>query len=165
MTAPSSPTKAKNTPLRTTPAPQGDPLVVTGIESGPVQAITMNWPGDCGGECVFLGRTRNEVHRDHGALVRLEYEIYEPMAAKLLDAMAADAITKFGCRAVRVVHAEGAVAPGEASVVIQTATPHRGEAFDSCRYLIDRIKHELPIWKHEIWEHGRTFVDGCCAHH
>lgn len=152
-------------PSNTNSLPQSDPLILTGIETGPCQAITMIWPGDCGGECVFLGRTRDETHAEFGQLIRLEYESYEPMTAKLLETMAADAIEKFGCHAVRIVHAQGAVEPGEASIVIQTATPHRGEAFESCRYVIDRIKHELPIWKHEIWENGRTFVDGCCAHH
>jgi molybdopterin synthase catalytic subunit len=96
-------------------------------------------------------------------LVRLEYEVYEPMATKVLGSMAKDAAKKFGCRAVRMVHARGAVKPGEASVVIQVATPHRGEAFEACRYLIDRLKHDLPVWKREVWRDGETFVDGCCA--
>lgn len=141
------------------------PLIITGIQAGPVDAVGLRWPGDCGAENVFLGRTRDETHAEFGQLIRLEYEIYEPMADELLNAMAADAAKKFDCRAVRIVHAQGAVATGEASVVIQTATGHRGDSFDSCRYLIDRLKHELPIWKHEIWENGKTFVEGCCAHH
>ncbi|MCE9590614.1 MAG: molybdenum cofactor biosynthesis protein MoaE [Planctomycetes bacterium] len=124
----------------------------------------MDWPADCGAESVFLGRTRRETHPELGALIRLEYEVYAPMAESLLREMAGAAAQRWGCRAVRITHASGVVNPGEASIVIQVATPHRGEAFEACRYLIDRVKHELPVWKREIWERGTTFVKGCCAH-
>ena len=143
----------------------GEPTIETSLEQGPVQIAPLYWPNDCGAEAVFLGRTRSETHAKHGQLVRLEYEVYQPMARKLLEQMATKAAGQFGCRAVRLVHSFGAVEPGEASVVVQTATPHRAEAFAACRYLIDRLKHELPIWKHEIWQRGRTVVEGCCAGH
>ena len=139
------------------------PQVIVGVQEGPVVIESLDWPADCGGECSFLGRTRAESPPEHGALLRLEYEMYEPMAVKVLDAMARDAAKQWDCRAVRLVHSRGAVGLGEASVVIQVATPHRAEAFAACRYLIDRLKHELPVWKHEIWERGRTFVEGCCV--
>jgi molybdopterin synthase catalytic subunit len=141
------------------------PWVQTGLVDGPVQAVAMPWPDGCGGEAVFLGRTRRETHPTLGPLHRLSYEVYPEMVLKLMDAMARDAAGKFGCRAVRLVHARGEVPIGAASVVIQVATPHRGEAFAACRYLIDRLKHELPIWKRELWERGETYVHGCCAHH
>lgn len=134
------------------------------VSDRPVDAVALEWPGECGAESVFLGRTRRETHAEFGPLVRLEYEVYEPMAIKLMNEMAVEAGQRWGCRAVRIEHARGVVNPGQASVVIQVATPHRGEAFAACRYLIDRIKHELPIWKREIWERGETFVEGCCAH-
>jgi molybdopterin synthase catalytic subunit len=136
----------------------------TGLEAGPVTARELAWPASCGAECVFLGRTRSETHAELGELIQLEYEAYGPMAQRLLAVMARDAAARFGCQAVRLVHAQGVVKLGQASVVIQVAAPHRGEAFDACRYLIDRIKHELPIWKREIWQRGETFVQGCCAH-
>ncbi len=139
------------------------PQIIVSVQAGAVSAVELDWPGACGGECVFLGRTRSEDHPDFGPLVRLEYEVYGPMAKKVLGQMAGDAAKKFGCLAVRMVHAQGAVQPGEASVVIQVATPHRGEAFEACRYLIDRLKHDLPVWKREVWRDGETFVDGCCA--
>lgn len=135
------------------------------LHEGAVTEMAMPWPHDCGAEVVFLGRTRMEAHPDFGRLIRLEYEVYGPMARKLLRRSAEEAAAKFDCHAVRVVHSHGTVPPGEASVVIQVATPHRGEAFTACRYLIDRIKHELPVWKREVWERGETFVEGCCAHH
>ena len=134
------------------------------VVDGPAAYAPLDWPGDCGAEGCFVGRTRVEEHPDFGALVQLEYEVYEPMAGTMMRRLAEQAVERFGCRAVRMVHSRGVVGPGEASVVIQTATPHRGESFEACRYLIDTLKHELPIWKREIWQRGETFVEGCCAH-
>lgn len=136
-------------------------LILTAIHEGPVTTAPLDAPG--GGECVFLGRTRPETHPAFGDLLRLEYEMYDPMVDKLLEQLARDAAAQFGCTAVRLVHAKGPVAVGEASVVIQTLTAHRPEAFAATRYLIDRLKKELPIWKHEIWQRGRTHVEGCCV--
>lgn len=137
--------------------------VETTVVDGPTGLTALDWPADCGGECVFLGRTRAETHPQYGPLVRLEYEVYSPMAEKLLEKMAATAVRRFGCRVVRIAHARGPIDPGQVSVVIQVATPHRHEAFDACRYLIDRLKHELPVWKRQMWQHGQTFVEGCCV--
>lgn len=147
-------------------APHADvkPSLEVAVCKGPVAIAPLDWPGDCGGEACFLGRTRRQTHRQFGNLLRLEYEVYGPMAQPLMRQMAEQAARQFGCRSVRLVHAQGPVAPSEASVVIQVATPHRGEAFAACRYLIDRLKHELPVWKREIWERGQTFTEGCCAH-
>lgn len=141
------------------------PQISVAVQDGPVSAVDLDWPRACGGECVFLGRTRDESHPELGPLVRLEYEVYGPMAMQVLGRMAQDAAKRFGCLAVRIVHARGTVGPGQASVVIQVATPHRGEAFEACRYLIDRLKHDLPVWKREVWRDGETFVEGCCAGH
>ncbi len=141
-----------------------DSTIDVGIHLGAVPVVALPWPDDCGGECVFIGRTRGETHAQFGRLLRLEYEMYEPMAVKVMHAMALDAAERLGCRAVRIVHAKGPVALGEASVVIQVATAHRGESFVACKHLIDRIKHELPVWKREIWERGSTFVEGSVAH-
>jgi molybdopterin synthase catalytic subunit len=138
-------------------------VIETGLHVGPVAPASLDWPGGCGAEAVFVGRTRGEQHKQFGPLVRLEYEVYEPMAARLLEQLARDAAKRYGCHAIRFLHSQGTVAPGEASVVIQVATPHRGEAFDACRYLIERLKHELPIWKREIWQRGQTYVKGCAA--
>ncbi|MEO0515394.1 MAG: molybdenum cofactor biosynthesis protein MoaE [Planctomycetota bacterium] len=142
------------------------PLILTGLHDGPVAAIDLpmfpglpGFPG-AGGECVFLGRTRGETHPAHGPLRRLDYEAYAPMVEKLLDQLARELAAAHGCAAIRMVHATGPVAVGEASVVIQTLTAHRAEAFAACRAGIDRLKAELPIWKREIWEDGQTFVEG-----
>lgn len=138
--------------------------IETALHDGPVEVVKLDWPADCGAEAVFVGRTRCETHPQYGPLQRLEYEVYPPMARKVLSRMATDAATRWPCRVIHIVHAQGVVKPEQASVVIQVATGHRGDAFAACRYLIDRLKHELPIWKRQVWQHGETFVEGCCAH-
>jgi len=154
-----------NAGLMTGPDISEQPAICVAVQNGPVSVIELDFPGPCGAECVFLGRTRDDRHPEHGTLVRLEYEVYEPMAQKVLEKMAREAAGKFDCRYVRIVHAKGPVEPGEASVVIQVATPHRGASFDACRYLIDTLKQELPVWKKEVWRDGETFVEGCCVEH
>lgn len=141
------------------------PAIDIAICDGPVSIDTLNWPGDCGAECLFVGRTRDEVHEQYGKLIRLSYEVYEPMVLKLMQRMCKEIAQQYDAHAIRLVHSKGDVAPGQGSVVIQVATPHRSESFVACKAVIDRLKHELPIWKREIWEHGETYVEGCCAHH
>ncbi|MCP3906155.1 MAG: molybdenum cofactor biosynthesis protein MoaE [Planctomycetes bacterium] len=118
------------------------------------------FPQPAGGECVFLGRTREEVHPEHGRLVRLSYEAYRPMAERVLHDLARRAVERFGCLAVRLHHALGEVPPGDASVLVQVVAGHRGESFDACRFLIDALKSEAPIWKREVWEDGATWSEG-----
>lgn len=140
------------------------PRIETDLMADPVSIKPLDWPADCGAEACFLGRTRKEEHPELGALKRLEYEVYQPMVRSRMRQLAEEASARFGCRRVRMVHAMGPVQIGQASVVIQVAAPHRTEAFAACRYLIDTLKHDLPIWKREIWQRGETFVEGCCAH-
>jgi molybdopterin synthase catalytic subunit len=117
-------------------------------------------PRSSGGECVFLGRTREERHPVHGHLSRLYYEAYRTMAERVLRDLSAQAATTFGCEFIAVEHALGDVAVGEASVLVRVAAPHRAAAFDACRFLIDRLKAEAPIWKRECWEDGSTWSPG-----
>ena len=140
-----------------------DCVIQIELQQGPVNPSVYDWPTDCGAEAMFIGRTRTESHVEYGILLHLEYEVYEPMAKKVLGKLARQAAHRWPCRSIRIVHAIGVVEPGCASVVIQVATPHRGETFDACQFLIDRLKQELPIWKHQVWQRGRTFVEGCCA--
>jgi len=135
-------------------------LVETQLVTGPCAYKALAFPASGGAECVFVGRTRAETHPEFGALLRLEYEAYGPMAEKALADMAQEIGRANDCLLVRVVHSQGAVAIGEASVVIQVACGHRGESFDACRAVIERIKQVLPVWKREIWERGETFVPG-----
>ena len=63
------------------------PDIQVAICDGSVLMDTIKWPGDCGAQCIFVGRTRDEVHPQYGKLIRLFYEVYEPMALKLMQTM------------------------------------------------------------------------------
>ena len=122
------------------------------------------FPIDCGGECVFVGRTRKEIHSVHGELLRLSYEAYHPMALDVLNQLAAEATRKFECRFIRIHHTIGVVPLGEASVIVQTACVRRAAAFEACRFLIDELKTMAPIWKREEWADGSTWSAGTPVH-
>lgn len=111
-----------------------------------------------GGIVVFEG-----VVRDHarGKQVRyLEYETYQEMAEPQIRTIAQEAMQRWGIEHVAVAHRFGRLEIGEASVIIVVASPHRAEAFDACRYIIDTLKTTVPIWKKEVATNGEEWVEG-----
>ncbi|MBC8200880.1 MAG: molybdenum cofactor biosynthesis protein MoaE [Planctomycetes bacterium] len=114
----------------------------------------------CGGECIFVGRTRPQNNEQHGELKALQYDCYEELAEKELQALAKEAIRRFGVRHIRVTHSVGRVAIHQASVVIAVASDHRDDAFTACRFMIDILKQRVPIWKQEVWSDGTTWSNG-----
>lgn len=127
---------------------------------GPVEYLPPPVIGLGGGECVFLGRTRGEMHDKHGPLQLLRYTAYESMAKRVLESLAQIAIKDHGALFVRIHHRMGEVPVGQASVLVQVVCGHRAEAFEACRMLIDRLKSEAPIWKSEVWADGTTWSRG-----
>lgn len=130
------------------------------IVSGPIDAgeVREHVCGDpaFGGVATFEGVTRLERDAEHGDLVRLEYEAYRGMAVKQMRKLAAEARSRWPVGRLAVVHRVGEVPCGEASVVIAVACGHRDEAFEACRWLIDTLKTEVPIWKREVWRDGAS---------
>jgi molybdopterin converting factor subunit 1 len=118
-------------------------------------------PG-AGAIATFVGSTRNE--NSGRRVLRLEYEAYEPMALSEMRKLAAEAGERFGIIRAAITHRIGVVEIGEASVAIAVASAHRAEAFSACRFLIDRIKEIVPIWKKEHFEGGEIWV-GCQTSH
>ncbi len=111
-----------------------------------------------GGVVVFEGVVRDNAR---GKQVRyLEYEVYEEMARQQIHAIVVEAQQRWGVERVAVAHRFGRLEIGEASVIIVVATPHRGEAFDACRYIIDTLKTTVPIWKKEVATNGEEWVEG-----
>lgn len=116
----------------------------------------------CGALCTFVGVTRE--HSRGRQVVRLEYEAFEAMTgpemARIFERCRAEHSADERERALRMLcwHRTGAVAVGEASVVIAVASPHRALAFDACRFLIDELKRSLPIWKKELYADGEYWV-------
>jgi len=103
------------------------------------------------------------VVRDHArgrAVEYLEYEAYVEMAESQMRAIADEAHTRWGTDRIAIAHRFGRMAVGEVSVIIVVASPHRAEAFDACRYIIDTLKTTVPIWKKEIGPDGAEWVEG-----
>lgn len=111
-----------------------------------------------GGIVVFEG-----VVRDHarGKQIRyLEYEAYEEMAREQILTIINTTQQRWGVERVAVAHRFGRLEIGEASVIIVVASPHRTEAFEACRYIIDTLKETVPIWKKEVATDGEAWVEG-----
>lgn len=122
-------------------------------------------PLGCGGESVFIGRTRPETHDEHGDLTALQYDCYEEMARTELALIAAEAIATYSVQCIRITHSIGIVSVHGASVVIAVGGAHRADACDACRFLIDSLKARVPIWKQEKWKTERTWVAGEILEH
>lgn len=111
-----------------------------------------------GGIVIFEGVVRDNAR---GKQVRyLEYDVYPEMAVQQIREIVAEAEQRWGVERVAVAHRVGRLEIGEASVIIAVASPHRGEAFDACRYIIDTLKTTVPIWKKEVATNGEEWVEG-----
>jgi molybdopterin synthase catalytic subunit/molybdopterin converting factor small subunit len=111
-----------------------------------------------GATVVFDGVVRDNT-RGRRTLY-LDYEAYEAMALPQMEALAAQARMRFNVRGVSIVHRIGRLEIGETSVLIVVASAHRGPAFEACRWIIDRLKKTVPIWKKEYFEDGAVWADG-----
>jgi molybdopterin synthase catalytic subunit len=105
-----------------------------------------------GGINVFVGTTRRWTR---GRETReLQYEAYEPMAVREMERLAKGATERWPTSGICILHRLGVVPISEASVIIGVATGHRDAAFAACRFLIDGLKQEVPIWKREVYADG-----------
>jgi molybdopterin synthase catalytic subunit len=125
------------------------------LVTGPIDMVALSAavedPG-AGAIVTFAGTTRNETRGK--PVVSLTYEAYGDMARAKLVEVAEAARERFDVRKVAVVHRVATLEIGEISVGIAVSAAHRPAAFDACRYVIEAIKADVPIWKKE------TFVDG-----
>ena len=106
-----------------------------------------------GAVVTFVGRARDRAD-DGRAVLELEYEAYPEMAGAVLAEIVGEAERRWAdCRAA-VVHRVGVVPIGEAAVAIVTVAPHRSDAYEANRFVIEAIKERLPIWKRERFADG-----------
>jgi molybdopterin synthase catalytic subunit len=117
-----------------------------------------------GGYAAFEGWVRN--HNEGHEVTRLEYEAFEALANKEGERIVAEAVTRFGVLRAACVHRVGSLAIGDLAVWVGVSSRHRDEAFAACRYIIDEVKHRLPIWKKEHYVNGDSGWVNCerCAH-
>ena len=127
----------------------------TGIVTDPIdpEAILrdLGTPRD-GAHLLFLGVVRD--HSQGRSVTRLDYEVYETMAERTLSLIASEASHRFGTDRITVLHRVGALEVGEVSTAIAVAAPHRAEAYEASRYIIEELKQRLPIWKREHFAEG-----------
>ena len=105
-----------------------------------------------GATSVFIGTVRDV--NEGRSVTGLEYTAYEAMALRELRAIIAEAGARVGTERIAVEHRIGSLELGEASVVIAVSHPHRGEALDATRFIIEELKRRVPIWKRELYADG-----------
>jgi len=117
----------------------------------------------CGGFAVFEGWVRN--HNEGHAVTRLEYEAFVELAEKEGARIVAEAQARFGVTRAACVHRVGSLAIGDVAVWVGVSAAHRDEAFRACRFIIDEVKHRVPIWKKEHYVNGDSGWVNCerCA--
>jgi len=107
-----------------------------------------------GGIALFVGAVRDHTPQHPGDQVTgLEYTAH-PMAREQLDEVVRKIAVEFPGTALAAVHRTGELAVGDLAVVVAASSAHRAEAFAACRALIDTLKHEVPIWKRELFRDG-----------
>jgi molybdopterin synthase catalytic subunit len=107
---------------------------------------------DCGAVALFLGTSRD--HHQGRKVIRLAYESYQPMALAALERLEREACARHAIASCQIVHRLGEVPLTEASVAVAVVAPHRGPAFDACRWAMDELKRTVPIWKKEFYAEG-----------
>jgi len=118
----------------------------------------------CGGYVQFEGWVRD--HNEGQRVLRLEYEVYGPLAISEGERILDEAVQRFGIGRAAGIHRSGLLELKDVAVVVGVASPHRAEAFEACRYIIDQVKLRLPIWKKEHYANGQAEWVNCrhCAH-
>ncbi|MCH8244193.1 MAG: molybdenum cofactor biosynthesis protein MoaE, partial [Planctomycetes bacterium] len=122
----------------------------------PVARVRAFVSGDpsLGAITTFEGATRDDSHELHGPVVRLEYEAYREMAVKQMERLVKEAMNRWSLGRVAMIHRLGSVGPAEISIMIAVASGHREESFVACRWLIDTLKKDVPIWKKDVFADG-----------
>ncbi|GAA2400891.1 molybdenum cofactor biosynthesis protein MoaE [Streptomyces glaucosporus] len=131
-----------------------DPIRLLAIRDSPLsvdEVFAAVGDSAAGGTALFVGTVRD--HDGGAGVTRLGYSAH-PTAEAELRRVAEKVAADFPVRALAAVHRVGDLWVGDLAVVVAVSCPHRAEAFEACRRLIDDLKHRVPIWKHQ------TFTDG-----
>lgn len=110
----------------------------------------------CGAVLTFTGEVRNSARGND--VTGLDYEAYEEAATAMMSTIADEIEEQFGVNRIAIIHRVGMLQPGDASVVISVASPHRDEAFRAARHAIERLKQIVPVWKKEHYADGETWI-------
>lgn len=136
------------------------------ITTDPIDVAALNadfaTPDD-GAVLVFTGTVRRQ--NEGRAVTGLRYDAYAAMAEQELRRILEEAASRWPVSRLSAVHRTGALQVGDVSVAIAVASPHRAEAFEACRYVIEEIKRRLPVWKQERYVEGtERWLEGVTPH-
>tara|TARA_B100000029_G_scaffold481228_1_gene530097 strand:+ start:136 stop:594 length:459 start_codon:yes stop_codon:yes gene_type:complete len=107
-----------------------------------------------GAESIFIGKVRNE--NDKKKVIAVTYDTHDQAVIKTFHTICNSAKDKFDKNSkIFLEHTKGYVPVGEISILIAVGSGHRDEAFKICRYILEEVKHQSPIWKKEHYENGK----------
>lgn len=132
------------------------------VEPFDVATLTRQLAADAAGACVcFEGWVRD--HNEGQPVTALEYESHEALACKEGERILAEARARFELLDVACWHRVGRLAIGECAVWVGVTAAHRAAAFDACRFVIDQVKQDVPIWKKEHYRGGVSGWVNCAT--
>jgi molybdopterin synthase catalytic subunit len=127
----------------------------------PAAAVAAVGDPSCGGIGVFVGTVRTTAaipsHSDQ-PVTRLDYEAHPTLAESRMRSLLEEAAARWDLHHVLAEHRTGECELGVPTVVVACSAPHRGDALDACRWIIDEIKATVPIWKREVYADGSEWV-------
>ena len=136
-------------------------VAVTDVPLDVAAAIAGASGPDIGGVGVFVGTVRDSSSVESNSdkpVIALDYDSHPSLAEQRLRAIAAEAAGKWDLRRVVAIHRTGHCELGEPTVVVAAGAPHRADALEACRWIIDTIKSTVPIWKREAYADGSSWV-------
>jgi molybdopterin synthase catalytic subunit len=138
------------------PVSGGAPEFTVALTRDPIDiaALERNLQSHAAGAIVTFAGTVRADRAEGKSLLALDYEAYEEMAVEQMAAIREKSLAQFGILSASVVHRLGRLQLGEASIAVVVASAHRAEAFDACRWIVDRVKADVPIWKKDVWSDG-----------
>ena len=133
----------------------------TAIDTDYARSELLDW--GAGGYVSFEGWVRD--HNEGQQVTRLDYEAFQELAIKEGERIMAEALKRFPLKHALCIHRIGTLGLGDMAVWVGVSSAHRGEAFDACRFIIDEVKHRVPIWKKEHYRSGDSGWVNCerCA--
>ena len=134
-----------------------DVVAVVADPIDPSEAIGSVSHAESGAVVLFLGTVRNHSP-GKSDVTHLEYEAYDEVVEPKIREIVAEAREKWPIRRAAALHRTGSLQVGEVSVAVAVSSPHRKDAFEAGRYIIDELKSRAPIWKKEHWPGGAEWV-------
>lgn len=146
--------------LSSHPVVADEPIYISSDSLNPAALLSQAHHPKAGAVVLFSGEVRD--NNSGKRVAYLQYEAHVSMASKLIDSVLNEAKAKWSLNIALAQHRIGKVEVGESAVVVITSSAHRTEAYAANRFIIDKLKHEVPIWKCEYFTDGTKEWGGNC---